>query len=109
MIEITEQMKELVDRNHADGWDCTIGTVDKDGQPQLSLKGSVMVYDSETLAYWERAKRTALENVVKNPKITGLYNNMRDRIRWRFYGMAEVHESGFVREDVMSRTVDSEL
>ena len=109
MIEITEQMKELVDRNHADGWDCTIGTVDKDGQPQLSLKGSVMVYDSETLAYWERAKRTALENVVENPKITVLYNNMTYRIRWRFYGMAEVHESGFVREDVMSRTVDSEL
>ena len=60
MIEITEQMKDLVDRNHADGWDCTIGTVDKDGQPQVSLKGSVTVYDSETLAYWERAKRTEL-------------------------------------------------
>ena len=109
MIEITEQMKELVNRNHADGWDCTFGTVDKNGQPQLSLKGSVMVYDSETLAYWERAKRTALENVVENPKITVLYNNMTDRIRWRFYGMAEVHESGFIREDVMSRIVDAEL
>ena len=109
MIEITEQMKELVNRYHADGWDCTIGTVDKNGQPQLSLKGSVMVYDSETLAYWERAKRTALENVVENPKITVLYNNMTDRIRWRFYGMAEVHESGFIREDVMSRIVDAEL
>ena len=109
MIEITEQMKDLVDRNHADGWDCTIGTVDKDGQPQVSLKGSVTVYDSETLAYWERAKRTALENVVENPKITVLYNNMTDRIRWRFYGMAEVYASGFVREDVMSLTVDSEL
>ena len=109
MIEITEQMKDLVDRNHADGWDCTIGTVDKDGQPQVSLKGSVTVYDSETLAYWERAKRTALENVVENPKISVLYNNMTDRIRWRFYGMAEVYASGFVREDVMSLTVDSEL
>ncbi len=109
MIEITEQMKELVNRNHADGWDCTIGTVDKNGQPQLSLKGSVMVYDFETLAYWERAKRTALENVVENPKITVLYNNMTDRIRWRFYGMAEVHESGFIREDVMSRIVHAEL
>ena len=109
MIEITEQMKELVNRNHADGWDCTIGTVDKNGQPQLSLKGSVMVYDSETLAYWERAKRTVLANVVENPKISVLYNNMTDRIRWRFYGMAEVHESGFIREDVMSRIVDAEL
>ncbi|MEE3249388.1 MAG: pyridoxamine 5'-phosphate oxidase family protein, partial [Chloroflexota bacterium] len=82
---------------------------DKDGQPQLSLKGSVMAYDSATLAYWERAKRTALENVSDNPKITVLYNNMTDRIRWRFYGTAEVHESGPIREDVMSRTVEAEL
>ena len=34
---------------------------------------------------------------------------MTDRIRWRLYGMAEVHESGFIREDVMSRIVDAEL
>ena len=109
MIEMTHEMKGLVDRNHADGWDCTVGTVDKDGQPQLSLKGSVMVYDSETLAYWERAKRTALDNVATNPKVTVLYNNMTDRIRWRFYGNAEVHEAGAIRDDVMSRTVEAEL
>ncbi|MCD5402841.1 MAG: pyridoxamine 5'-phosphate oxidase family protein, partial [Dehalococcoidia bacterium] len=89
--------------------DCTVGTVDKDGQPQLSLKGSVMVYDSETLAYWERAKRTALANVADNPKVTVLYNNMTDRIRWRFYGTAEVHESDPIRGEVMSRTVEAEL
>ena len=109
MIEMTDEMKGLVDRNHADGWDCTVGTVDKDGQPQLSLKGSVMVYDAETLAYWERAKRTALDNVATNPKVTVLYNNMTDRIRWRFYGNAEVHEDGAIRDDVMSRTVEAEL
>ncbi|MCI0900744.1 MAG: pyridoxamine 5'-phosphate oxidase family protein [Chloroflexi bacterium] len=109
MIDMNGEMKELVDRAHADGWDCTLGTVDKDGQPQLSLKGSVMVFDSETLAYWERAKRTALENVAANPKVTILYNNMTDRIRWRFYGTAVVHESGPIREEVMSRTVEAEL
>jgi len=85
------------------------GPVDKDGQPQLSLNGSVMVYDSETLAYWERAKRTALENVSDNPKVTIVYNNMKDRKRWRFYGTAALHESGAIRDDVMSRTVQAEL
>jgi hypothetical protein len=109
MIEITEQMRELVDRNHADGWTCTVGSADKEGQPQVSLKGSVMVYDSETLAYWERAKKTALENVAANPKVMVMYNNMGDRIRWRFWGTAEVHESGAIREEVMSRTVEAEL
>ena len=109
MIDMTGEMKDLVDRNHADGWSCTVGTSDKDGQPQLSLKGSVMVFDSETLAYWERAKRSALENVVANPKVVVLYNNMKDRVRWRFYGVAEVHESDAIREEVMSRTVQDEL
>lgn len=109
MIDMTGEMKDLVDRNHADGWSCTVGTSDKDGQPQLSLKGSVMVFDSETLAYWERAKRSALENVVANPKVVVLYNNMKDRVRWRFYGVAEVHESDAIREEVMARTVQDEL
>ena len=109
MIDMTGEIQELVDRAHADGWDCTVGTVDKDGQPQLSLKGRVMVYDSKTLDYWERAKRTALANVADNPKVTILYNNMADRIRWRFYGTAEVHESDPIWEEVMSRTVEAEL
>ena len=109
MIDMNGEMKELVDRAHADGLACTLGTADKNGQPQLSLKGSVMVFDSETLAYWERAKRSALENVAGNPKVVILYNNPANRIRWRFYGTAVVHESGAIREEVMSRTVQAEL
>ena len=109
MIDMTGEMQELVDRANADGFACILGTADKDGQPQLSLKGSVMVFDPETLAYWERAKRSALDNVAENPKVVVLYNNREKRIRWRFYGTAEVHESGPIREAVMSRTVQDEL
>jgi len=69
----------------------------------------MMVFGSETLAYWERAKKTALENVAANPKVMVTYNNMGDRIRWRFWGTAVVHESDPIREEVMSRTVEAEL
>ena len=109
MIDMTGEMQELVDRANGDGFSCTLGTADKNGQPQLSLKGSVMVFDPETLAYWERAKRSALENVAQNPKVVILYNNPERRIRWRFYGTAVVHESGPIRDAVMSRTVQAEL
>ena len=47
--------------------------------------------------------------MAANPKVTILYNNMTDRIRWRFYGTAVVHESGPIREEVMARTVEAEL
>ncbi len=109
MIDMTGEIQELVDRANGDGFSCTLGTADKNGQPQLSLKGSVMVFDFETLAYWERAKRSALENVAQNPKVVILYNNPERRIRWRFYGTAVVHESGPIRDAVMSRTVQGEL
>ena len=109
MIDMNGEMKELLERALADGISCTVGTADKDGQPQLSLKGSVMVYDSETLAYWERAKRSALDNVKENPKVVILYNNPGERIRWRFYGTAVVHESDAIRDEVMARTVQGEL
>jgi hypothetical protein len=37
------------------------------------------------------------------------YRNTEKRINWRFHGTAEVYERGDIRENVMSRTVQSEL
>ncbi len=68
-----------------------------------------MVYDQESLAYWERSKRSALENVGQNPHVVIFYRNTEKRIHWRFYGTATVHADGPVRDDVMARTVPAEL
>ena len=38
-----------------------MGTASRDGHPQISMKVSVLEFDRETLAYRERAKRSALE------------------------------------------------
>ena len=109
MIKLTEEMSQLFETALADGFSCLLGTASKDGQPQISPKGSVMVYDDETLAYWERAKRSGLENIKDNPHVVVYYNNQEKRIRWRFYGQASIHEAGPIREEVMSRTVQAEL
>lgn len=109
MIKLTDEMRELLDTALADGYSCLVGTASKDGWPQISPKGSVMVYDDETLAYWERAKRSGLANLLDNPKVVVYYSNSEKRIRWRFYGEAWIEESGAVRDDVMSRTVQAEL
>ena len=109
MIQLTDEMKELFDTALADGFACLVGTATKDGQPQISPKGSVMVFDDETLAYWERAKRSGLANLEENPKVVVYYSHPVKRIRWRFYGEASIHEAGPTREEVMSRTVQAEL
>ena len=109
MIDISGEMQELLDNALADGCCCIVGTASGDGRPQISMKGSVLVYDPTTLAYWERARRSAMENVSDNPQVVVFYRNAERRINWRFHGTAEVVESGPVREDVMSRTVQAEL
>ena len=109
MIHLTDDMKELLYTALSDGFTCLVGTASKDGWPQISPKGSVMVYDTDTLAYWERSKRSAMDNLAENPKVVIYYNNQSTRTRWRFYGTATIHESGPVRDDVMSKTIQAEL
>ena len=109
MINIDGEMRERIDHALADGVPCVLGTASREGVPQISIKGSTMVYDQETLAYWERSKRSALANVGHNSNVVILYRNPEKGIDWRFYGTATVHEAGPVREEVMRRTVQAEL
>ena len=55
MIDMTDEMKNLLNNALADRMTCLVGTASKDGRPQISPKGSVMVFDKGTLAYWERS------------------------------------------------------
>ena len=109
MIDIGPEMRELIDNAAAEGVPCILGTASRDGRPQVTFRGSVLVYDRETLAYWERSKRTTLENVADNPHVVIMYRNPGKRINWRFYGRAVIHDAGPVREEVMRRTVQAEL
>ncbi len=109
MIFLDDQMRELLYTAMDDRSTCLLGTATAEGKPQISMKGSVMVFDRHTLAYWERAKRSALENVGANPNVVIFYRNSALRITWRFHGTAKVYETGAIRNNVMHRTVQAEL
>src|SRR5262249_12857718 len=75
MIKIADDIKELVNKALADGVPCLVGTVDPDGSPNIGPKGSVLVFDDSTLAYWERSFRGSSANVRKNDKVVIYYRN----------------------------------
>lgn len=108
-ISIEGEMRELLNNNLEDDCPCVLGTADANGRPEISMKGSVAVYDEQTLCYWERSKRGALENVTVNPRVVIFYRNPGKRINWRFRGTAEVIESGDVWEKVLGMIVPREL
>ena len=68
-------MKDLLDKALADGTPCLIGTASKDGHPQISPKGSVAVFDDDTLCYWERSHRSSQKRLGENPNVMVYYRN----------------------------------
>lgn len=109
MINLTDEMSKLVDNAYANGYPCIVATASGSGDPDIGYKGSVMVFDSKSLAYWERTKRQHLKNLTENPRIIVLFRDLKAKVNWRFHGSVTIHESGPVWEQVMSRTIKPEL
>lgn len=109
MIHLTDQMRKLIDNALADGSPCVLATASAGGEPDIGFKGSMMVFDNERLAYWERTRRQHLKNIRENPRVVVLYRDPKTRVNFRFHGVAEVHEDGALREEVMARTVKEEI
>ncbi len=93
----------------AEGAPCVLATVDREGNPDIGFKGSMMVFDKERLAYWERTRGRHLSNLLQSPKVAVMYFNRERKLHLRFFGRATLYEEGPMREQVMARVVAPEL
>ena len=109
MIEFTDEMSDLINSALVNRTPCILATSSLKGEPNLGFKGSMMAFDRHSLAYWERSRRRILEHIEENPKVVVMFRDPERRAAWRFYGEAEVHRDGDVREQVMARVVQPEL
>jgi len=113
-MPISEKVRKLIDNAWADGAPCMLATAGPNG-PNISPKGSMLVFDDGHLAYWERSKKQALENLGHDQRVVVMYANFkaqRDGVLesgfLRFYGTAALHESGPVREAIFQRLLPRE-
>jgi uncharacterized pyridoxamine 5'-phosphate oxidase family protein len=90
--------------DHEQGLTTGLVATSNDGQPDVALKGSLIVWDKDHIAWWERAKRETLAALEVNPRVAIFVRNpTRDRRTLRFYGTAEVVEDLELRERVWDR------
>ena len=115
MIKLTDLMRTLLNKALADGAPCLVGTATRDGKPQISPKGSVAVYDDETLCFWERSMRTAHAHIGENPHVVVYYRNLARAQEMpyrggaiRFHGRARIVQSGAERDRVWGLTIPAE-
>jgi predicted pyridoxine 5'-phosphate oxidase superfamily flavin-nucleotide-binding protein len=102
-MRLTDEMKEMVERLRL----CYVATVTPDGKPNLSPKGSLKVWDDETVVFADIASPGTMRNLRSNPFIEINLVDPFLRRGFRFKGRAEICESGpefdFVAEALWSR------
>lgn len=98
-----------IDNALAEGMFCVVATNGADGIPDLGYKGSVIVFDQDHLAFWERTRGQTLTNLRATPGIAVLYFNRERGLHLRMYGVAELYEDGPVRDQIMARVPQAEL
>ena len=113
-MPLSDKLRNLINNAWVDGCPCLMATMGPDG-PNISPKGSLIVYDDEHLAYWERSKKKALENLNYDKRVVFMYANFkaqRDGIVesgfLRFWGKAELHESGPVHQAIFAKLTKRE-
>jgi hypothetical protein len=99
-MPISPKIRDLICSAWDDGAPCLVATNGSDG-PNISVKGSMVVYDDDHLAYWERSKKQALANLGHDARVCVIYANFKaqrdgvlDSGFLRFWGTAELHENG---------------
>jgi hypothetical protein len=105
-IDLTE-FSEIVDSARTDGergQNTGAVATANDGRPDVALKGSLMVWDADHLAWWERGRAETEAAVRANPQVAVMVRNIvRDRRTLRFYGEARIVDGAELRERIWQR------
>jgi hypothetical protein len=113
-MSFSDVVRDSINNAWDDGYPCLLGTAGEDGV-NISPKGSMMLFDDQHLAYWERSKKKALENLRHDNRVVVFYSNMkaqRDAVLdsgfLRFFGVAEMHEDGPIHDAIFARLNERE-
>ena len=106
------QFSEIVDNARTDGergQNTGVVATANDGRPDVALKGSLMVWDADHIAWWERGRAETEAAVRANPQVAVMVrNSTRDRRTLRFYGEARIVDDLALRERVWERVIQVE-
>ena len=87
----------------------TVAYVDREGQPHLSLRGTVQVHSDEQLAMWIRNPEGGLLDAIKsNPHLALMYRDTKTRTNYQFRGRAHAETGDDVRETVYANSPEPE-
>ena len=89
-MKMSDEVKKAV----AECSPALVATANKDGQPNVSAKGSLQVIDDEHLVFADIRSPRTIANLKENPQIGIICLNPSTRKGCRIWGKAEIMTSG---------------
>ena len=108
-IVLTDEMREAFATSITTGAVPLVATASTDGIPDMAFKASIMVWDADHVAFWERAHGMTLRSMQENPNVCLLYRNAATRQAWKMWGVAQLLSDGDIRQAIMDKTIQIEL
>lgn len=99
MTVLTDDMKRVVEEQRL----AFVATVNADGTPNVSPKGTIGVLDDDHLMFADLASPRTVENVRRNPAVEINVVDVATRTGYRFKGRAEVVSEGDLFEQLIRR------
>lgn len=101
---LTHDMRAIIEAAHL----CFAATVNADGRPNLSPKGTIRVWDDTSLFFLDIASPQTRANLLDRPWMEINVVEQLSRRGYRFSGRAIVHTEGTVFEEARRRVLGEE-
>lgn len=90
-IDLGEEIRDHINGALVSGNPVVMASVDAEGRPRLSFRGSTQVVGKDQLGVWMRnAEGSTLTSVRQNPNVALMYRHPAQRVILQFAGRARV-------------------
>ncbi len=98
MGKITREIKNIIHEEHL-GF---VATASLEGVPNVSPKGSIRVWDDDTLIFIDIASVHTRQNLLENPHVSVNILSFKNYVGYQIQGQAEVLGHGFIYDSLVS-------
>ena len=90
-IKLDDEIRGLVNGALVGGTPMILASVDPQGRPRLTFRGSIQVFSDDQLGFWARnTEGSTMENIVTNPHVAMSFRNPTTRAMLQFSGRARI-------------------
>jgi hypothetical protein len=92
-IVLPEDVRGMVNGALESALPMLLASVDPEGKPRLTFRGSIQVFSDDQLGFWARnSEGSTMANIAGNPHVAMMYRNPATRVVLQFAGRARVAE-----------------